>query len=60
VPAQNLWSASELISTVEGKAFTLFNIPEDVAAHPLVFVTITSTTCPSARVLVVYEDYELF
>ena len=43
VPAQNVLSASELVSVGVGNGLTVFVIADDVAVHPLALVTITST-----------------
>jgi len=52
-PEQNTLSASELVIVGVGNARTVFVIVDEVAVHPLEFVTITSTICPFVRVLVV-------
>jgi hypothetical protein len=39
-----------------GRAVTVFVIPDDVATQLFSFVTMTLTTCPFVRLLVVYVD----
>jgi hypothetical protein len=46
--------AGAVVMNIVGKGFTKFCITDEVAVHPLAFVTITSTPCPLINVLVVY------
>jgi len=54
VPVQKILFASELVRVGTGKGFTVFVIPEEVDEQLLASVTITLTTWPFVRELVVY------
>jgi hypothetical protein len=56
VPVQKILFASELVSVGTGKAFTVLVIPAEVDEQLLASVTITLTTCPFVKELVVYVD----
>ena len=60
VPEQNVLSGSELVSVGVGKAWTVLVIPEEVAEHPLEFVTITSTIWPLVSDVVINVFEVLF
>jgi hypothetical protein len=53
-------SASELVRTGTGNAFTVLVIPAEVAEQPFSLVTITLTTCPFVSEPVVNAGDEPF
>ena len=60
MPEQNVLSGSELVSVGAGKAWTVLVIAEEVAEHPLEFVTITSTIWPLVSDVVINVFEVLF
>ena len=60
VPEQNVLSGSGLESVGAGKVYTVLVIAEEVAKHPLEFVTITSTIWPLVSDVVINVFEVLF